>query len=278
MFRENSEETCRRYARIGKVFLSHPNALEKLKVLDGLQGASIGAAHMDHEVYSSLDNEGVMLFIDALYGHLSNTADTSKGKAASRGAFPSSLFYSYVNDKYEICRYLYNDYGRPAKMTFPEFLAKEIPPTKTKMINIRQCFVSQVRLFENGKEKHSDNNLRRVRKFEARVSKRFTGEVPIRSTDKASVEGGKQNIQEVTTRPQLRDSTTSKETVRYEPEPTRTSSRNTSGRKVRNKTVVITDYDQDDQDNEFEVVPLSPDKVPEKDAMCCVTERVVVLR
>ena len=169
-----------------------------------------------------------------------------------------------MNDKYEICRDFYNQYGRSAKMTFPEFLAKEISQTQTKMITIRQCFVNQVRLFEHGKKKHSESNLRRVRKREARVSKSFTGEVPIRSTGRASVENGAQIIQEVTTRPQLRDATTRKETVRYEPEPTRTSSRSTSGRKVRNKTVVIPDSDQD---NEFEVVPLSPDKVSEKDAV-----------
>ena len=252
VFRENSEETCRRYARIGRVFVTHPEALDKLKMLDGTQSVSIGASHMDHKVYFDLDKEGVLLFIESLSSYINNEAESSKSRSGGRGTFPGPEFYSHLTEMYDVCRELYVKYGREAKKTFPEFLSSEVPQTKTRMITIRQCFILQARLFQHGKRKHVESNARRIRLLESRVKKAFAGDV--------GDSGGVADAEEVVSKTQLRDSSARKPTARYEPKTKVTSTKRTSSRKKSSKKKSMAESEEDD---DFEVIDLSPEKAPE---------------
>ena len=154
-------ETYRRYARIAKLFTTHPNAFKTLRTFNPEEHPRIGAVHLDHSFLHEVDEQGLNLFLEAIVAYVRSPG--------SSGPFRPSPFFANLKYLYERCRHAYNEYGVPKQLSFQQFLSTEIPFTTTKTMTIKDTFISQIRLFSNKSKVHQEKNWKRGDRFATRL-------------------------------------------------------------------------------------------------------------
>ena len=182
VFNGASYETCRVYARVGKIFFKFADAWSLIQEMNSsFEGVSnLGMSHLDHSIYGRVDNLGAQLLLQSIWAYVN--------KKGARGTFSASVYYNFVQKLYDECRSLHEQYGVAKNLDFESFLKVEVQHTAIIKVSIRQHFINQSRLFLLlPKTKQAASDQTRIARFRAKIANHFSPPPPKSTPKKTSV-------------------------------------------------------------------------------------------
>lgn len=169
--------TCSKWARLGKVMLTHPEVWEKLKRLNSVpKGARLGISHLSSPYLSALDGQALSLLLDSLFAFI-NPPPTASPRRRSHHSIDD--FYINFALLFESCiRTLFWQYGKSLQLSMTDFLGVSIPGPRNRTRTIREEFIHNVIQFvstDTEKARLKEEGMRRARcnRLQVRIANHF---------------------------------------------------------------------------------------------------------